>query len=150
MKTKVCTICHKSRRLSNYSNHKGTFDKLNYVCKPCVNKKSKIWRKKNAQRVKENNRKFRNNIRESELKKKYNLTLQSRQVLLESQNNKCAICSCDINFYTMGKGQFAVDHCHRTNKVRGILCRRCNVCIGMFNDEADTIMKASEYLKRHQ
>ncbi|WP_225102842.1 endonuclease domain-containing protein [Streptomyces sp. CoH27] len=46
-------------------------------------------------------------------------------------------------------GQINVDHCHRTSKVRGLLCRACNLGIGHFDDNLDVLRNAIVYLQRH-
>lgn len=82
--------------------------------------------------------------RSSYLKMKYGLTLIEWNLMFEQQGSCCAICKSDktsgINWHT--------DHCHVTNKVRGILCNDCNVGIGLFKDNPDICIAASEYLKR--
>lgn len=61
--------------------------------------------------------------------------------MFASQNNKCAICGIDI------KDNGVVDHSHITNKVRGILCNKCNVLLGMARDNVDILKKAIDYLQ---
>ena len=77
------------------------------------------------------------------LNNKYDMTEDDYAELLTKQNNCCAIC----------KGQptgrykvFHVDHCHTTNKVRGLLCQKCNHALGLFNDNVSLLEKAIEYL----
>jgi hypothetical protein len=41
------------------------------------------------------------------------------------------------------------DHCHQTNKFRGLLCGKCNKALGLFGDSAGIISSALEYLERH-
>lgn len=55
--------------------------------------------------------------------KRYNLTLEQYRAILQSQDGKCAICQSDTGV------KFIVDHCHKTGKVRGILCRTCNTML---------------------
>jgi len=43
----------------------------------------------------------------------------------------------------------AVDHCHDTNKVRGLLCKNCNTAIGLLKENLETMTKALEYVKFH-
>ena len=73
--------------------------------------------------------------------KKYNLTIEQYNKLIIEQDNKCLIC---------GKPQenkkLAIDHCHTTNKVRGLLCSRCNLGIGLFKDDPDLLLKAGQYI----
>lgn len=77
--------------------------------------------------------------------KKYGITLEEYNTLLEKQNFVCAVCK---NEYPSDK-QLAVDHDHKTNKVRGLLCNNCNVGIGMLNDSIETLEKAINYLKNN-
>lgn len=57
----------------------------------------------------------------------------------------CAICALPITFVTA-----MMDHSHKTGKVRGWLCRACNVGLGMFRDNPDTLRKAARYLIRNR
>ena len=73
------------------------------------------------------------------------------QELLDSQGNCCAICKIDLQTYAkIGyRNYFAVDHCHRTNQVRGLLCDKCNRGLGFFNDDINNLLAAIHYLKEH-
>lgn len=67
-------------------------------------------------------------------------------MLLERQDNKCAICKVDAS--TLKKALF-VDHDHTTNHVRGLLCHNCNIVLGMAKDSQNNLTEAVEYLKRN-
>lgn len=75
--------------------------------------------------------------------KRYGLTPESYGSLLEKQNNCCAICQEPSK-----GGRLSVDHCHRTGRVRGVLCKNCNTAIGLLRDAPSLFFKAIEYLKR--
>lgn len=62
-----------------------------------------------------------------------------------AQSGRCAICEDDLEH---GKGGLAVDHDHVTGDVRGLLCTRCNVGIGMFRDDVQLLSQAITYLCR--
>ncbi len=89
--------------------------------------------------------------REDRLAREYGITIAEYESILASQNGVCAICrkgqedeGCRWN----GKREhFSVDHCHTTGKVRGILCARCNLGIGMFMEDAEAMKKAVGYLE---
>lgn len=82
-------------------------------------------------------------VRENILKK-YGLTIQSYNEILESQNGRCAICK---DRPLKGKN-LSVDHCHKTQVVRGLLCATCNSGLGMFRDDIFSMENAVEYLKK--
>ena len=86
-----------------------------------------------------------NTRRESWLKKEYGISVEDYDALLLKQENKCAIC--DIHQMELKKS-FDVDHCHKTNKVRGLLCNCCNQAIGLFKDSPENVKRAIEYLRR--
>jgi len=68
--------------------------------------------------------------------------------ILEAQGGACAICrqpEKSIRFKYL-----AVDHCHKTGKIRGLLCHRCNKSLGSLLDSIESLENAIEYLKKHQ
>jgi len=79
--------------------------------------------------------------------KKYGLTEAQFHVLLDKQDGKCGICEAGIRGIINRYRLAHVDHCHSTGKVRGMLCRKCNVGIGMFGDGHEVASKAVEYLQ---
>jgi len=67
--------------------------------------------------------------------------------MLEQQKGKCAICgSTDSNH---NSATFCVDHCHSTNKVRGLLCVNCNAGIGSLKESPELFNNALNYLNAH-
>ena len=90
-----------------------------------------------ARWVKENPEAYRKSKRKS-LLKRYDLTIEDFESLAERQNYKCAICEIET--------ELVVDHCHTTNKVRGLLCNTCNLMLGYSKDNPDILHKAIKYL----
>lgn len=78
--------------------------------------------------------------------KKYGLTLDEYNTILKNQNNGCAICG---NKCSSGNN-LSVDHCHFSGKIRGLLCGKCNKALGLFKDDSELLIKASEYLKKYK
>ena len=76
--------------------------------------------------------------------KLYKTSVQQLEQLKYSQDNRCAICRCVLD------KKFHVDHIHNTEKIRGLLCRLCNVGLGHFGDSVELLQKAREYLSAHQ
>lgn len=87
----------------------------------------------------------------SYLKQTYGITLQDYWELVEAQLGRCAICQQEVELEPKGKGKsyggFAVDHCHVTGKVRGLLCYKCNLALGHFRDDPELLRKALKYLE---
>lgn len=63
------------------------------------------------------------------------------------QRHRCAICRTHKSEFAR---KLAVDHCHDTKKVRGLLCSRCNVGIGQFKESEKLLLAAIEYLQTHK
>ena len=82
------------------------------------------------------------------LKKMYGVDLNWYNAQAEKQNHVCAICNEPENAIIHGKKiSLAVDHCHDTGKVRGLLCRACNNAIGAFKHDKYIIQQAIKYLE---
>lgn len=80
------------------------------------------------------------------IRRKYKLSLEDYDKLLKQQENKCAICKETFPESFQMWNRPCVDHCHRTNKVRGILCRKCNISLHYMEDFKFWVA-AKEYLR---
>lgn len=80
--------------------------------------------------------------------KKYNLTYDDFKKMVASQDGMCLICGSIPDEADRMHPILCVDHEHKTNKIRGLLCHRCNTGIGQFNDNPELINKAILYLKK--
>lgn len=78
--------------------------------------------------------------------KKYGITHEDYEHMLQLQNEKCAICGKPLS--ENGK-RFSVDHDHISGKVRGLLCSRCNLALGYVKDNIDTLHNMIDYLIKH-
>jgi len=85
--------------------------------------------------------------RNNHLKRLYGIDIEDYNRLLTEQKNCCAVCGTDK---PGGKhSSFNVDHCHTTGKVRGLLCKSCNIMIGEAKDNVDILKNAMLYLNEH-
>jgi|LakMenEpi03Aug12_release.lakeMendotaPanAssembly.Ray.scaffolds.fasta_scaffold1303032_1 hypothetical protein len=84
--------------------------------------------------------------RENTLKRKYGLTLDDYEKMLQEQNSSCAICF--VKMENTKKKYLCVDHNHLTGDVRSLLCDPCNTAIGLLKENQEVILRAAEYLKR--
>jgi hypothetical protein len=76
------------------------------------------------------------------LKSRYGITMEEYYQMLETQNNKCAVCD------NKATKTLDVDHDHETGRVRGLLCNNCNRGIGHLKDNPDILRRAISYLER--
>ena len=136
----VCRICHRTTvklwRANNPDKHQAT---------------KRLWRKNNADKIALQAEKYkprRRTLRRKEwLKKLYGLSERQYQKILIAQNGVCSVCGLPETHTCKGKViKLAVDHCHKTNKVRGLLCKKCNVALGLLGDNLDVLASASSYL----
>lgn len=82
-----------------------------------------------------------------DLQRKYGLSLGEYEKMLQNQNGHCAICGT-TEFSGKGKKPH-VDHCHKTGKIRALLCNQCNVGLGAFRDSPELMEAAINYIKKH-
>lgn len=110
-----------------------------------IDKKSSEWKAANPEKVKKYQR-------ASNLRKNFGVEISEYDSMFLSQNGKCAICGKNEEFihHRTGKpAMLAVDHCHKTGKVRGLLCKLCNTALGHFKDDISVLLKAINYLEKH-
>lgn len=83
--------------------------------------------------------------RRSSLKRKFGISLEDYDNMLETQGFRCAICRVH---HTEISRNLAVDHDHVTGHVRGLLCVECNRGLGAFKDSETFMFKAINYLRK--
>ena len=91
--------------------------------------------------------------RNRKLNERYGIDPESYNEMFRCQKNRCAICGNEekAKHNRSRKVQkLAVDHCHTTGKVRGLLCQDCNRGIGKFHDDIARLENAIKYLRAHQ
>lgn len=160
---KICNKCKQEKNLDCFYQGKGYKDGVRPVCKECcrgdwrswysLNKEERKatcreWNKNNPDKMKAKSKKWNNRNRlknrEAFLKRKFNMTLEDYDILLQKQDSKCKICKIDA--LDLGKLLY-VDHCHSTGKVRGLLCPTCNSGIGLLKESTEILESAIKYLK---
>lgn len=107
----------------------------------------KEWRLNNREHLQayDKSRKTHEIVRNQRLKK-YGLTLEQYNQMLESQNHCCAICS---KHESEQKNSLAVDHNHTTGVVRALLCDACNTAIGLLKEDPEVIARVVAYILRY-
>lgn len=161
---KKCTKCGELKALCEYYRAGGNSrDGLRGDCIPCnlaakaerhrlnpepARERTERWRQENPERYAANQKAFvasggkKVADRRSHLKRKYGMTLEEYDAMLEAQGGGCFICGRppreDISLH--------VDHDHSTGKVRGILCFCCNNALADFQDDPALLRKAAAYV----
>ena len=106
----------------------------------------KGYRKTNKEKINTRQRQYYKNndkkVKEYNLKRLYNLSHDDWLRLWKSQDGKCAICGKSFR----NPSNAYVDHNHKTEKIRGLLCLQCNSGIGFFNDDPGLMAGAIKYL----
>ena len=138
---KECSKCHKVKLVSGFYKDKTKADGLAYQCKECYKKHDKKYWKENSEKIKKRQKKYR-------LKKYGFNTSEAQKIIKLRKTSRCAICGIEAKKINYGrqKKMLYVDHCHNSQEVRGLLCDKCNMGLGYFNDDVELLKKAIKYL----
>lgn len=79
--------------------------------------------------------------------RRFGITEAEVTTLLSRQKNRCAICRSAKPY---GSGDWAIDHDHVTGQVRGLLCSKCNLALGLFQDDPKVLAAAVRYVSKHR
>lgn len=108
-------------------------------CKVCVLLRTAEYHKENVEKIKARHR-------VTKLKNLYGLTPEEYQKLCDVQENRCKICGETPPKTSSRKMKLAIDHSHKKGHIRGLLCHRCNLVLGNFNDDPHLFRQALVYL----
>lgn len=77
---------------------------------------------------------------------RYGITFEEYELMLKKQNGRCKICKT-TKTHNKSHKRLSIDHCHKTNKIRGLICDRCNVAIGRIEDDIKRAKQIIKYLE---
>jgi len=151
---KQCTTCNEIKELSEFTKLKRSADGHAYKCKDCFYLYHVAWEKANSNKRRAREQAWKKSnpdkIRDRTLRRRFGITLEQYNQILISQNDVCKICSKPETAFDSINNKvrsLAVDHCHKTNKVRGLLCSNCNTAIGLLQDDPQLTQSATDYLR---
>jgi Recombination endonuclease VII len=87
--------------------------------------------------------------RRQHLKIKFGITPGQYDEMFAAQQGLCAICGQPERTFMDGR-KLAIDHDHKQNRIRGLLCFKCNRALGGLNDDISLLQRAIDYLKAHE
>lgn len=141
--SKVCSGCRETKELTEFWRRSDR--KNGYVsrCKECRNKAQKEAYREEPKRADNRKQKLRIN---------FGLSVEEYDSLSKKQGDVCAICKePEKALSRLGHPKYlAVDHCHTTGKIRGLLCHNCNIGIGNLKDSVSLLKEAIDYLNRYE
>jgi hypothetical protein len=162
---KRCVKCGVAQPLDQFYRAKGTRDGLRGDCKPCFKERARLryladpaaakarvkrWQQANPDRLNAYRRQRRlepevkRRERAGHLKRKYGISLEHYDSMLDDQGGGCAICKRE----PIGQIPLHVDHDHETGKIRGILCFTCNNALADFEDDPALLRSAVAYVEK--
>lgn len=154
-KGKQCMICvsknsakylllNKEHRKYYYSKWRDeNIDKIKEQKKLEFQKYKKTNEYKVKLKDKKNSDKYKAKARDTNYKKKYNISTNIYNNMYESQDGKCDICKNNFD-------KLVVDHNHKTGKVRSLLCFKCNSAIGLLFENEEYLESAKLYIQKYK
>ncbi len=176
---KTCTKCFAEKPPEGFyfQKNKGSNGGcLSAYCKTCTCEIRKSFRDANVELTRERKHQYHINHREKRNKSKrdrrqhlrktnpaeiakrdktrwlkyvYGISFEKYEAMRVEQNDSCAICRKQF-VHGGKKTNFGVDHCHKTGKVRGLLCYHCNAALGMVREKEEIILSMIAYLQRYK
>lgn len=154
----VCKKCEVAKPVDEFTKHKGCRYGRQSRCKSCRAIESESHYRANSGRKRETQRAWRERnpdnyakrSRERHLLNAYGISSEAYEELHAAQNGVCALCGKAETKKSKNGNllRLAVDHCHETGKVRGLLCCTCNSGIGLIGDTREMALAAVKYLEK--
>lgn len=152
---KTCSVCGESKPLSEYSfivnKHGKTFYKTK--CKTCINLKSRSVYDKGKERSRSLNSYYRNHeVSKEKAREKWRQKSKEKyNLMFLEQSGLCAVCgNSETAIRNNRLKDLAIDHDHFSGEVRGLLCQRCNLTLGLVSDDIMLLNKLILYLENHK
>lgn len=130
----ICTECNMDLPIEAFQGRPDRPKKLHSSCRQCNNKKRRETRAKSSEPEKYAKR-------VQQYLAKYDIPKSLAEKLANDRSGICEMCHTEQ--------LLEVDHCHSTDKVRGLICHHCNILLGAARDNIATLIRAIQYLEKH-
>lgn len=143
----------KAWQLANPEKRLAAQKKYRDVHREETNAKARQWAKDNPEESAERGKRHRlrpgyeARRRNAMLKKNYGISIEQFEAMAVAQDFKCGVCATDK---PGGSGSWHVDHCHKSDVVRKLLCSRCNLALGLVDEDEIVLQKMIDYLRKHK
>ena len=172
MVKKKCTKCGDPKPLDQFNIDAGHRDGHRSECQACERTRRKTYRSKNKKQLAKQHKTWRERSkkhlaawqreyykrpgtyrgqRNSQLQRKYGITIEQYERMNKTQRGRCGVCGKrETAVAPNGKPRgLSVDHCHSTKIVRGLVCSRCNCALGMVDDDPAILQNLIAYLRKN-
>ena len=121
---KLCKTCNRERELKHFSKRTYSSGTVGYQpkCKDCERAKRSQYYKPHET-----------------MRRKFKITEEQYQKMMEPDD--CPCCGRRME-------KKCIDHCHKTEKIRGVICNNCNTALGLIDDNKETLSNLIQYLER--
>jgi len=138
LERKICSRCKVSKALSQFYRSSELKSGYQNYCKDCKNQRRRELSEKNREH-------YQAYERARQYKRYYGITVEQYDELWQLQDGRCLICN---KHQRDCKRSLAVDHCHETKVIRGLLCDNCNPGLGYFKNSIELLKAAITYLEK--
>lgn len=151
--TRLCGKCGQVKLLSAFYKKRGGRFGRSSTCSDCGKAYTNAWHHRNKAVANEKRRQWGaangDRIHARHIRKRYGMDVDDFLALLERQEDCCLICLGLFDFVGYHKSDKSpvVDHDHVSGKVRGLICKKCNIALGCFRDSPQVVASALRYLR---
>ena len=153
---KICSVCKIEKSIAEFTKDSRKKDGLRIFCKTCHCALMKMYRLRKPEQYKayrdahkEQQRFLQrrwckahpDQVKAKTLRRKYGMLLQDFKALQVLQQQRCAVCGC--------KHPLVVDHCHKTKRVRALLCGQCNRALGLLYEDPRRVRALLRYIQKY-
>ncbi len=144
MTTRTCNKCGVEKDLETCFYKTGRKSDKNpnnrhYTCKECTKARLKVSESQSPERK-----------RELHLRRKYDLSLEEYDQMVQLQGGTCALCPATTPGGKHNNDNWFIDHDHVTGKVRELLCFDCNIVLGIIKDSPEHLGRMITYILKHK
>jgi hypothetical protein len=133
---KTCSACRQELPLDRFGKNRAAKDGLANQCRDCMKESRRKWQESNPELH-----------RSRHIKGRYGISLRQYLAIIEATGGKCPVCGQPP---TPPHGTFDLDHDHESGRVRGPLCRGCNLALGGARDDPAILRALADYVERHR
>lgn len=141
-----CASAINPQPIENFHPQKGRINGRSQ-CISCENEYTRQNSEKKSARSRKWHSQNKERKRNTNYNKLYGISLEEWNVMFKNQNGRCFLCEKEGSLFKQG---LHVDHCHKSQKIRALLCQKCNRALGLMNDDSALMRRSADYVDFHK